>query len=576
VQHALNESVSLFYYDEDEDTVLSFISAPTTPYSVINSEPNSYSEAIESEEARDWETSMKEEYDSLMKLNVWTLMNLPKGAKAIKGRWVYKNKLGELNQLIRRKSRFVVKGYSQVYGRDYFETHSPVANMKSIKLVLSLTASRDFELYQIDFDTAFLNADVDADIYVEQPEGFHQGGPNVVGKLNKALYGLKQAPRQWNKTIHQFMLKLGYRPLKSDPCVYKKLSKTGRHILICLYVDDTIISVHRDDLAEWEADKEKISSTYAIKDLGECQWILNMKVTRDRNKHTITLSQQAYIERMIKQYGLENTRSVSTPAAPVDLTLPADNSDALRLSSEQKEKYQSIVGSLLYAANITRLDIAFIVNRLCRYTADPCHHHLHAAKRVLRYLGDTNDHCMIFGANPTQHSEPTLTAYSDSDWGGCKETGKSTSGIIVQFNGDTISWISRRQGPVAQSSTEAEYIALAETTKELLWYRNWIYEVLETWTPGLIYGDNQGSVTLAGNADIMNARTKHIGLRYHLIKDEIGKETIKLEWVQSENQLADILTKPLVVAVFNRIRNELMHIPFDKHWHNTLLSMGEC
>ena len=150
------------------------------------------------------------------KLKVWDYVECPPGIKPIEGRWVFKNKLGDDNKLVRRKARFVEKGFLQTYGRDYLETHSPVAKMKSIKLLLSIVSKLNLELKQIDFDTAFLNAQVEEDIYMKQPDGFHVGAPDVVCKLNKAIYGLKQASRQWNKLLNEFMIGRGFTPLKID------------------------------------------------------------------------------------------------------------------------------------------------------------------------------------------------------------------------------------------------------------------------------------------------------------------------------------------------------------------------
>jgi transposase InsO family protein len=525
--------------------------------SVINAEPKQYKDAIRSPDAAEWKVAMQEEIDSMNQLRVWSIISCPKGVTPIKGRWVFKNKLGDNNQLLRRKARFVAKGFLQVHGRDFFDTHSPVAKMKSIKLMLSLTAQRDLELQQLDFDTAFLNAPVKEDIYLEQPEGFHTGTANMVCKLNMAIYGLKQAPHEWNRTIDTFMKKLGYRALRCDPCVYIKYSKNNRLIIICLYVDDTVIAFDRADLAEWTADKKSIAATYAIKDLGECQWILNMKVIRDRPNHIITLSQEAYVERIIDEYGMREVRSATNPATVGDLYLPADGSTPIRLSTQQVVLYQQMVGALLYAANITRIDIAFIVSQLCRYTSKPCVHQLEAAKQVFKYLRDTSSTKLIFGQSNTDPDEVNITAYSDANWGGDQETGKSTTGCLIRFNGDIINWLSRRQKSVAQSSAESEYMALAETVKEVLWYRSWIHEVFNQWICGTVKCDNQAAIKLSDN-DTIHDRSKHIHLRYHFIRDEVLKQHIQINWVCSQEQQADILTKALGTKVFVRLRNLLL------------------
>jgi hypothetical protein len=526
----------------------------------IQPEPKTYKEAMNSAESKHWHSSMQSEMNALIKLGVWKLVKLPPGRTAIKGKWVYKNKLGMNNEIVRRKSRWVAKGYEQVLGRDYFETHSPVANIKSIKLILSLVASFNYELYQMDFDTAFLNADVDADIYMEQPDGFESTNRDLVCKLIKALYGLKQASRQWFITINEFMKSMGFDPLHSDSCVYYKRSRGGRWIIIALYVDDTIIAVHSKDNEEWLEYKKKIGDEFAVKDLGQCHWILNMKVIRDRGAGTITLSQEAYAERLATEFDLTETRTVSVPAAPVDLMFPSDSTESKLLDYSEQLKYQSMVGGLLYAANITRIDVSYIVGQLCRYTSKPSKHHMQAAQRVIRYLYQTKSFCLIFGRN--KQDKLQLIAYSDSDWAGDKATAKSTSGVIIKFNGDVISWISKRQKIVAQSTAEAEYIALAEAAKDALWYRSILGEIMGKNIVCTINGDNRSSIDIVRTESLSN-RIRHISIRTHFIRDEYNKKTIDLKWIPTDQQDADILTKPLGSGIFIPIRNRLMHSSVD-------------
>jgi transposase InsO family protein len=525
--------------------------------SIINMEPKQYRDAVASADAKEWQQAMQEEMDSMKRLGVWKIIQRPKGTTTLKGRWVYKNKLGDNNQLIRRKARFVAKGFLQVHGRDFFETHSPVAKMKSIKLILSLVAHMDLELYQIDFDTAFLNANVEEDIYMEQPEGFHQGSSDMVCKLIKSIYGLKQASRNWNQEIDSFMKTINYTPLISDPCVYIKHTQNG-FILLSLYVDDTIMAYNKQDKRIWERDKEAIASHYAIKDLGECEWILNMKISRDRTHRTMTLSQEAYVDRIIHEFHMDNIKISSTPASVGDLYLPIDGTDPQLLDKQQIIKYQSMVGALLYAANITRIDIAFIVGQLCRYTSNPCIHHMHAATRVFRYLSGTKAASLTFGLQlNTDYKLINVIAYSDANWGSDQQTGKSNSGGLIKFNGDIISWHSKRQKSVAQSSAESEYMALAETVKETLWYRSWIYEIFNLRICSVIKCDNTATIHLSKN-DSIHSRSKHINIRYHLIRDNLRKGRIRIVWVSTHEQEADLLTKALGPKLFTEQSDRLL------------------
>jgi hypothetical protein len=525
---------------------------------VINREPKQYRDAIKSPDAKEWMEAMKEEMESMKRLGVWKTVPRPKGVTTLKGRWVYKNKLGDNNQLIRRKARFVAKGYLQIHGRDFFETHSPVAKMKSIKRILSLVAHLDLELYQIDFDTAFLNADVEEDIYMEQPEGFQKEGENMVCKLIKSIYGLKQASRNWNKEIDAFMRSIGYTPLVSDPCVYIKRTQSGKLIILSLYVDDTIAAFDKRNKAIWESDKKAIATHYAIKDLGECEWILNMKVTRDRKYKTILLSQEAYLDRIINEFDMETAKPTDNPAPIGDLYMPTDGTKPQPLDKQQIIKYQSMVGALLYAANITRIDIAFIVGQLCRYTAAPCNHHMNAAKRVFRYLRGTSEACLIFGSRPTNNTKLVdVSAYSDANWGSDSQTGKSVSGGLIRFNGDIINWYSKQQKSVAQSSAESEYMALAESVKEVLWFKSWVHEVLGQDICSIIKCDNTAAIQLSQNDSIHN-RSKHINIRYHLVRDEVSKGSIRITWVGTQEQEADILTKALGTKLFTEQCDRLL------------------
>jgi ribonuclease HI len=333
-------------------------------------------------------------------------------------------------------------------------------------------------------------------------------------------------------------------------------------MILCLYVDDTVIAFHRDDIDEWLNDKKAIATTYPIKDLGECNWILNMKVTRNRKNRTITLSQQAFIERITKQFGLSEGRAVSIPLNTNSLWKPIDESEPIPLTKREGELYRSIVGALLYAANITRVDIAFAVGQLCRYTSNPAVHHFEAAQRVLRYVRDTAELCLTFGQHSHYLFSPKLQAYCDADWGGDKQDGKSTSGCVIRFNGDVMNWLSKKQTSVAMSSAEAEYIAIAEAVKEVLWYRSWIIEVLNQYVCAVIICDNEAAITLTKN-DTIHERSKHIRLRYHFIRDEVKKKHIKIEWVKSAKQQADILTKAMEnsKASFIRLRSKLLVTP---------------
>ena len=526
-------------------------------------EPKSYREAMASDEKKQWIGAMKDEVKSLKKQGAWELVPCPRTAKPIKGRWVFKRKLGDKNEVVRYKARFVAKGFLQVYGRDYMETHSPVAHLNSIKLVLAIVAENDMELRQMDFDTPFLNATLAEDVYVEQPDGFvDKSNPHFVCRLIKALYGLKQASREWYLEIDTFLKSLGFNPLICDPCVYIKNTAPNRRIILCLYVDDTIVAYHKCDELEWEASKAAIANRYQIKDLGECRWILNMLICRNRPERKITLCQQAYIERIVKKFCLDQAKIAPNPEKYADLFELKDKMEPIPLSIKQHELYRSIVGALLYAANTTRVDIAHVVGQLSRHVSQPHQHQLDAAKHTLRYLKGTSALGLLFGRSDfsTIH-EHSLIAYSDSNWGGATSSDgrNSTTGAIIKYNGNVISWISKKQDTVALSSTEAEYMAMSVTAQEMLWYRSWFKEIFNFDLHGnmIIRCDNQSAKALASR-NCYRARTKHIDIKYHHIRNHVYNNTILLEWVSTEVQEADLLTKQLSTIRFNLLRDKLL------------------
>ena len=374
--------------------------------------PKSYQEAMEYEDWAEWKVAIEDEYNSLMKNQTWILVDRQPGMKVLDGKWVLDYKLGEFNELLRRKARYVIKGYVQHYGIDYFETHSPVVKAKSIRIMLIITAVFDLELKHIDFDTAFLNGFLMEIVYMNQPEGFIVGDPKKkICKLMKSIYGLKQAARVWYKSIDELLIKLGWRSTLVDPCFYTKVSKTGNRMFMSLYVDDSGIAYKKCDEAEWESDKKKISETYKIKDIGDMHWILNMKITRDRKKRTITLSQEAYINGMLEKFKLSQAEPVDNPELVKSLNIESRN-----LNEEEHGTYRSLIGGLLYAAITTRLDIAHVVGQLSRYLARPTEQHLLAARHALKYLKGTSKLGLKLGYHCDKDDNIEKSSQLSDDW----------------------------------------------------------------------------------------------------------------------------------------------------------------
>jgi hypothetical protein len=522
--------------------IMAFAAEEGIPRSV--GDPITYRQAITSPDSEAWKAAMWEEINSLQRNRTWTLVKRPKDANVIESKWVFKTKKNEHGQVVRHKARLVAKGFTQIYGIDYTDTFSPVTRMASIRIFLAIAAKQDWEIENLDIDTAFLNADIKERIYLQQPKGFEtdppEEGSQLVCQLHKALYGLKQASCNWNRTIDGWLKKNGLQPTNSDPCAYTNRDKT---LMLLIYVDDIIIgSRNKEKILTF---KREIGKAFNIKDLGPLRWILGMEIRRDRARKVIEVSQKAYIEGMLKTYGMEDSKPVGTPI----------EGKIRRLEGGQPNKeYMRIVGSILYAAVVSRPDIAFAAQALGRHMQSSGEEHMKAAKRVLRYLKGTIEHGLVFSGG----EDKPLQGYSDSDYGGDEDTFRSTTGYMFTFGGGVVSWNSRLQPTVALSSSEAEYMALSATVQEAVHLRQLLSDLgHEQPRSTTIYEDNQSCIAMANNP-VNHARTKHINIRYHYVREKVRDGTIKLEYLPTAEQVADMLTKGLPKTRLSIIRNLVM------------------
>ena len=518
------------------------------------SDPQSRREALKSAFAKEWMAAEKVEVGTLDDMGTFEVVRLPAGAKALPSHMVYKTKKNSDGSIAKHKARLVAGGHRQVYGRDYDETFSPTPKMRSLKLVVALAGHFDLELHQLDYTAAFTHADIGGkDVYIRPPEGWQSADKDIVWKLVKSLYGLKQAGRNWNQAVDALYRSLGYKPLIKDPCIYVKVSRTGKPLILPLYVDDCIPAFHIDDKAEWGEIKAKIFSTFKGSDLGECEWILNMKIIRDRKNRTIILSQEQYTKDLLSRFDMLDSKPDILPHLSEPIQMKAsDTEEGVPLNPDDHQTYRSIIGALLYLANLTRIDICFQVNRLSQFCHAPRMHHLIAAKRVLRYLAGTCSLSLIFRGSHQETLE--IHAYSDADWATDHTARKSVSGNLIQVSGNLISWTSKKQTLTAQSTMEAELIAANESVRDILWFQDWIEEIYGYRPESTIFCDNTSTIT-SSTSDKDHQRTRHIDIRYHMIKDHIKNGNTKIEYVNTEDQLADMLTKPLQKDSFLRFRD---------------------
>ncbi|RYF15528.1 MAG: transposon Pol polyprotein, partial [Oxalobacteraceae bacterium] len=510
----------------------------------------------------EWQEARQKEYDSCIALGVWEEVDresLPKDANILPLKEVFKIKVDETGSITQFKARFTPKGFRQKAGVDYDETFARTAMYKTERLALSLCALLDLELVQFDVPTAFLNADVDELVYMEMPKGFGKDGK--VCRLLKSLYGLKQAPRNWDRLIHAFITgEMGWTPTVSDPSFYWKRSKTGRLMLMYHFVDDKQGGRHRADAEEFRGYVAMLKKRFNIKEMESATWMLGMRITRDWTARTITLDQQLYIETALQRFGLAQCKSVSTP----EIVGARNDTNPALDEPVDRQRFMEITGTLMYAAISSRPDIAHAVHYLSSNTIAPTVRHMQAAERVLRYLAGTKDIGLVFGSRngaTLDSCGPVAVdccAYTDADWAGDRSDRKSISGWVAKINGDPISWSSKKQKVVALSTCEAELYAEAAGMQEVLWIRGMLAELgLASEKASVMYGDNQGTVAITKNG-VKGERTKHVDVKYHFTTDTIESGAVRLQWIPTKQQQADIFTKALDAQTFVGFRSVLM------------------
>jgi hypothetical protein len=276
-------------------------------------EPTSFAEAMSSADRDKWELAAKDEMDSIQQAGTWTLTPLPASRQAIGCRWVFKIKRKADGSVDRYKMRLVAKGFSQKPGIDYEETFAPVAKFATIRALLSMAAHYDLEIHQMDVRTAFLNGDLEQDIYMKQPEGFVMPGQEtLVCKLRKSLYGLKQASRAWYDKIHHALVDMGCKVLSADTCVYQ-LRKGDLLVLVALYVDDLLLL--SNSLDGLSALKRDLCKRFSMTDLGEAHYILGIQIDRNRATRTLSISQREYVHKVLQRFEMVDCKAVTTPLA---------------------------------------------------------------------------------------------------------------------------------------------------------------------------------------------------------------------------------------------------------------------
>lgn len=331
----------------------------------------------------------------------------------------------------------MAKGYSQKKGIDYEETFAPVVRYSSIRMLLALAVKYNLDIDQMDVVTAFLQSELNEDIYMDIPEGLNYDKSKVC-KLKKSLYGLKQASRCWNQKFDNVLKSFGLKQSKIDPCIYYYVEGEIR-MYLSIYVDDILIF---SNSAEMKHNIKKfLMSHYKMKDLGPACYILGMKITRDRENGKLWIDQKLYLEKVLERFNMSDCKGMFSP---MDHNQRLSIEQMPKTENEIKEMksvpYQEAVGCLLFAAQLTRPDIAHAVGVLSKFNQNPGKPHWSAVKRLLRYIKHTID----FKLEYTADYNGKIVGFADADWANDIDLRRSTTGYVFLFQGSAISWNSKK------------------------------------------------------------------------------------------------------------------------------------
>jgi hypothetical protein len=355
--------------------------------------------------------------------------------------------LNEDGQVTRNKSILVCKGYAQIEGINFEETYAPVARMEEICLLLAYACSKNVKVYQMDIKSAFLNGELEEEVYIEQPEGFQfSENTDYVCKLKKALYGLKQALIAWYSRLDKYLQQAGFRKGSANNNLYIKVSQ-GNILLTEVYVDDIIFGSDDDRLSQKFA--KDMQSEFEMSLLGELSFFLGLQICQSNQE--IFISQTKYIIEMLKRFGMEDCKPVITPMQ-TNCRLSKDDDS----KSTDQRQYRSMIGSLLYVTT-SKPDVMQAVGQVAQFQEAPKESHVLAVKRIFRYLKGTKE----FGLWYPKGKDLSLMAYTDEDWAGCIDDRRSTNRAMFYLGECLVSWLSKKQSSVSLSTAEADYIAAA-------------------------------------------------------------------------------------------------------------------
>ena len=479
-----------------------------------------------------WEEALKSEFDGHTKTCTFSMVDrVPKGRKPVSSKWCFGYKTDTKGKITKLKARLVARGFTQIRDVDYTHSSSPCPSSASVKLILAVASEKGLPLRHFDVAQAYIRASLDEEVYIRLLAGCGEQSKRTA-KLERAIYGLKQSGRQWGHLCADTLIADGFEQSKAGPCTFRKVVDEVVVMIVGVYVDDLLVGGSEEDCESLLASLNKKLPT---NDLGECTWYDTCGIERDVELGTIKLSQEAYVESLMKRFDVQLISDI--PASPgADLGPKQDD------ESGGDWPVREAIGSLMWLSTMTRPDITNAVRAVARYAHEPTERLWQAIMKILSYLNGTRS----LGITYVRGSGMSLSVYADADYASKENDRRSVSGIAATLGGTVVSHTSKTQRLVSLSTSEAEYIAAGEGVKKTLFVRA-VLSFIAPETSGAsikVLEDNQGAKVQI-ESPLSSARSKHIDVRYHFIRDLFRTRKISVEYVASAEQHADILTKAL-------------------------------
>ena len=523
---------------------------------------------LKQEDAADFISAMKKEVDDHETRGHWEVIprwQKPPDVKTILAIWSFKRKRFPDGRLNKHKARLCAHGGMQTWGVNYWETYAPTVNWISVRFLLIVAEILNLDTKAIDFVLAFPQADLEVPVYMELPAGMEvEDGSKSILVLRKSLYGLKSASFNWHQKLKAALINRDFVESLSDPCVF-----IGKDMIILVYVDDCIIiSKSKFQTDNFINSLAKGQENFDFTDEGTLSSYLGVEISKQPNNEGFTLSQPYLIERIIQALGFDPSTTKS-PRGNTPVSYPLLSKDPDGLPRKATWNYRSIIGMLGYLQGTTRPDISMATHQCARFNSDPKLAHERAVKRIVKYLLDTKDKGIIFRPDLSKG----LECFVDADFaGGWKDGDKdsaesvlSRTGFVIMFAGCPITWSSKLQTEIALSTTESEYIALSTSMREVIPFLNLMEEIsglfgIKREKPTFkctVWEDNESCIKVAKSPKF-TPRTKHIAIKYHHFRSYVENGTVLIKSIDTKDQLADILTKPLPEKAFCFLRKGLM------------------